>query len=97
VAGAPGGDATAAKDSFLPSPDVSARITRLAQVGGVRTPSGVQVCVQGNTATIRGAVATPYQRSLVGDLVGLEPGVWHVDNQVIVVAAPGLATAEASR
>ena len=73
------------------------RITRLAQVGGVRTPSGVQVCVQGNTATVRGAVATPYQRSLVGDLVGLEPGVWHVNNQVIVVAAPGLATAEASR
>ena len=97
VAGTPRGDATAAKDSFLPSPDVSARITRLAQVGGVRTPSGVQVCVQGSTATVRGVVATPYQRSLVGNLVGLEPGVWHVDNQVIVVAAPGLATAEASR
>ena len=97
VAGEPGGDSTGAKGPFLPSPGVSARITRLAQAGGVRTSSGMQVCVQGSTATVRGAVATPYQRSLVGNLVGLEPGVWHVDNQVIVVAAPGLTAAEATR
>jgi len=95
--GAPGGDSTAAKGPFLPSPGVSARITRLAQAGGVRTSTGMQVCVQGSTATVRGAVATPYQRSLVGNLVGLESGVWHVDNQVIVVAAPGLTAAEATR
>ena len=95
MAGTAGSDSTGAQNSFVPSPAISARITRLAQAGGVPTSSGVQVCVQGNTAIVRGAVATPYQRSLVGNLVGLEPGVWHVDNQVTVVAAPGLA--EASR
>jgi hypothetical protein len=91
VAGAPGSVAAAATDSFRPSPGVSTRITRLAQAGGVLTSSGVQVSVQGNTATIRGAVATSYDRSLVGSLVSLEPGVWHVDNQVTVVPEPGLA------
>jgi hypothetical protein len=34
---------------------------------------------------------------LVGNLVRLEPGVWQVDNQVIVMGAPGLAAAGASR
>jgi hypothetical protein len=92
MAGEPGaGAATDVKDSFQPSPAVSTRITRLAQAGGVQTSSGVQVSVLGNTATIRGAVATSYDRSLVGSLVSLEPGVWHVDNQVTVVPTPGLA------
>ena len=96
VAGAPGGDSAGAKGPFVPSPDVSARITRLARAAGMGSPSGMQVSVQGGIATVRGAVATPYQRSLVGNLVGLEPGIWYVDNRVIVVRAPGLA-AGASR
>jgi hypothetical protein len=97
VAGVPGGDSTVAKDPFKPSPGISARISRLAQAGGVQTLSGVQVDVRDTTATVRGAVATPYQRSLVGNLVSMEPGVWHVDNQVIVVAAPELSATQASR
>jgi len=97
VAGAPESDSTGAKGPFLPSPDVSARITRLARVGGVRTSSGMQVCLHGSTATVRGTVATSYQRSLVGNLVGLEPGVYHVNNLVVVEAALGLAAAETSR
>jgi hypothetical protein len=81
---------------FQPSPALSARITRLAQAGGVPSSAGVQVSVQGDTAIVRGAVADSYQRSLVGNLVGLEPGVWRVDNQMIV-AKPGLAAADAAR
>jgi hypothetical protein len=57
----------------------------------------MQVYVQDSTATVRGTVATPYQRSLVGNLVSMETGVWQVDNQLIVVAAPGLSATEASR
>ena len=96
IAGAPGDDSAGAKAAFQPSPGISARITRLAQAGGLPSSSSIQVRVQGDMAIVRGTAATPYQRSLVENLVGLEPGVWHVDNQVIVVAGPGLATAEAS-
>ena len=96
MAGVPGDDSAGAKAAFQPSPGISARITRLARAGGLPTSSSIQVRVQGDTAIVRGTAATPYQRSLVENLVGLEPGVWHVDNQVIVVAGPGLTTAEAS-
>jgi hypothetical protein len=78
------------------SPSLSTRIAQLAQAGGVPTSSDLQVCIQGSTAVVRGAVATPYQRSVVGNLLALEPGVWHVDNQVIVTS-PGSAVARTTR
>ncbi len=97
VIGIPVSGSTGAKGPFQPSPSVSARITRLAHAGGAPASSGMQVSVQGDTATVRGTVATPHQRDVVGNLVRLESGVWNVDNQVIVVAAPAQAAAEVSR
>jgi hypothetical protein len=96
TAQASGESSAYAAGRFQPSPALSARITKLAQAGDVQTSAGLQVCVQGSTAIVRGAVATPYQRSLVGNLVSMEPGVWQVDNQV-VVTTPGSAVAASSR
>jgi osmotically-inducible protein OsmY len=44
----------------------------------------VAVSVQGQTATLRGEVATEHDRVLAEQLVRLEPGIWKVQNELVV-------------
>jgi osmotically-inducible protein OsmY len=77
-------DATFDRD--LPSdPQVSSAVKQRL-VAAMRLPAAapVEVLVQGNTAVLRGAVATPHDRALAERLVLLEPGIGHVMNELQV-------------
>ncbi|MGE0758922.1 MAG: BON domain-containing protein [Pirellulaceae bacterium] len=60
------------------------RIQTLPGIGGTTT---VSLSTEGRTAVLRGRVATPQQRDLLGRLAMLEPGVASVRNELVV--APG--------
>ncbi len=74
-----------------PAPELSAKITRLARAGGVQSPSGIEVTMLGTTAIVQGTVGSQYQRTLVANLLRLEPGVWQVDNKLTVAQGVGPA------
>ena len=59
----------------------------------IRRYGPLQVTMEGRTATIRGAVASAYEREIVGNLVMFEPGVSQVQNQLTV--GPPAAAADA--
>lgn len=61
---------------------------RVARTRGVRILSGLRIAVSDGTATLRGAVATAHDRALIERLARLEPGIWAVDNQLVVEPSP---------
>ncbi|MHC4180946.1 MAG: BON domain-containing protein [Planctomycetota bacterium] len=71
-----------------PSAVSTALVRRLSRSRRVRTVSPVEVVIQGQTATLRGVVATDYDRALAGQLARLEVGIWQVRNELEVAAAP---------
>jgi osmotically-inducible protein OsmY len=54
----------------------------------VQALSPIQVLVQGRTATLRGVVATDYDRALAEQVTRLEPGISQVRNELVVAVAP---------
>ena len=48
----------------------------------------VEVLVDGQTATLRGVVATERERILAEHLVRLEPGIWKVENELVLAKPP---------
>jgi hypothetical protein len=73
---------------YRPSPEMSARLSRIARARGIRTPSGITVAIGDGTAVLRGVVGTPYDRALLASLARLEPGIWRIDNQLAVQSQP---------
>jgi hypothetical protein len=69
---------------WVRSPELSARITRLARSGGIRAPSGITVSLGNGTAVLQGTVGSAGDRAMLSTLVGMEPGIWHVDNRLSV-------------
>ncbi len=65
--------------------EIQTRLTRVMESRGVGSP---QVEFVGRTAFIRGVVATERERSLLGKLASLEPGVSRVENLVTIQALP---------
>ncbi len=68
---------------------------QLNQTPQLQVVSPIQVNVKGQTATLRGTVATSYDRAVAEQLVRMEAGIWHVDNQLKVGGKA--TTAPASR
>ncbi|MBN2477153.1 MAG: BON domain-containing protein [Pirellulales bacterium] len=50
--------------------------------------SALEVLVKDGTATLRGAVANANDRGLAERLVLLEPGIWHVKNELLIAEVP---------
>jgi len=71
----------------LPAPELSEKITRLARAGGVQSSTGIEVTMVGTTAVVRGTVGSEHHRTLVANLLRLEPGVWQVENKLRVAAS----------
>lgn len=93
----PGGAYTSFRPAFTPSASISDRAatrltTQLSNSQQLRTVTPIQVSVQGETATLRGTVATPYDRAVAEQVVRMEAGIWHVDNQLQVSPSPSLSS-----
>ena len=67
-------------------PRVSERMTRLARDHGIQVSSAIRVSVVNGTAIIRGTVGSPGDRSLIANMVAMEPGIGRVSNQMTVVS-----------
>ena len=65
---------------------------RLSQTKALRTQSPVTVVAQNGTVTLRGTVASEHARAVAERLVRLEPGVWKVNNELVVAGAPADST-----
>lgn len=96
---APGAPYTVIRADFpyaKPASDqAGARLT--AQLSRLARPQAglpIQVSVQGQTAVLRGTVATPYDRALAEQVVRMEAGIWTVDNQ-LKVSSPEPAAQQA--
>ena len=60
---------------------------RLQRTTRFQARSPVEVSLGDDGATLRGVVATKYDRSLVEQMVRLEPGIWRVQNELTVAEA----------
>jgi hypothetical protein len=67
------------------SSSLSSRITQVARSHGIETP-GITVSLGDGAAVVSGVVGNSNDRAIVANMVGLEPGVWRVDNQLTVSA-----------
>lgn len=81
--------------STLPAMDpFSARIASMLQhTVQIKKRTPIRVDVVGETAVLRGRVATQQDRDLAENLVRLEPGVWDVKNLLFAEDARRVATA----
>jgi hypothetical protein len=68
--------------NFRVSTALSNRMTLLARNHGINTPNGITVSLGDGTAILRGQVGNSNDRAIIAHMVGLEPGVWRVDNQL---------------
>jgi hypothetical protein len=68
------------------SSTLSSRITQVARSHGIATPTGITVSLGDGAAVVSGVVGNSNDRAIVANMVGLEPGVWRVDNQLTVSA-----------
>lgn len=68
-------------------------VKRLAQSSALKKLPGVDVSMDGRKAVLTGAVPTDRDRKLIAAIVQLEPGVSEVVNQLTVVVAPSVPTA----
>jgi len=71
-----------------PTPVGTTLAERLQGLERIRTLSPVTVEVQGDTATLRGTVASTHDRDLCEQLARLEPGIWNVRNEIVVGVSP---------
>jgi osmotically-inducible protein OsmY len=69
----------------LPVRQLSESLARhMEGVRGIKAAKSVQVAIQGDTAVLRGQVATARDRALLEQIARLEPGVWNVRNELTV-------------
>lgn len=74
----------------LPAPsDAGAALSAMLERSTrIQKRSALSVTVKDNTAILRGRVATEHDRSLAAALVLLEPGIWQVQNELVVESPP---------
>jgi len=65
-----------------PGPFLTALLARTPRIARL---SPISVTMESDTAVLRGQVRTQRDRQLAEDLVRLEPGVWEVRNELMVV------------
>ena len=69
--------------------DAGARLTSVLESSRqIQRRSAVRVTVQNETAIVRGRVATDRDRAVAEAMIRLEPGVWHVQNELAVESPP---------
>lgn len=66
----------------------AALLARLQRADRIKSLVPLEISIGNGTATLRGAVATSYDRALAEQLVRLEPGIRQVQNELTVTAAP---------
>ena len=71
-------------EPYVRSPELSDRLTRIARFRGMLAGSGVDVYLSGDVALVQGLVRTAANRTVLGNVLGLEPDVSRIDNRLAV-------------
>lgn len=73
---------------FTPSPYAENPATAVAQLIGrvsqIEKRSAITVALENETAVLRGRVATERDRLLAEAIARLQPGIWRVQNELVV-------------
>ncbi len=73
-----------AMQPFVHVPEWSNMLTRIACSKGMLTSERIDVYVSNNIALLRGAVRSSADRDTLANVLSLEPGVWQIDNRLVV-------------
>jgi hypothetical protein len=71
-------------EPYVRSPELSDRLTRIARFRGMLSGSGIDVYLSGDVALVQGVVRTAANRTVLGNVLGLEPDVSRIDNRLAV-------------
>lgn len=82
---------------YARSPELSDRLTRIARQKGMLSGEGIDVYLGDRVARLEGMVRTSGDRSLLANVVGLEPEVKYVDNRLTTEGARSLSANRTSR
>jgi hypothetical protein len=82
--------------SYNRSPELSDRLTRIARQKNMLAGQGIDVYLGDRVAVLKGVVRTAGDRSLLANVVGLEPEVQYVDNRLTTEAGSSLSANHAS-
>ena len=74
---------------FARSAELSDRLTRIARAKGMLAGSGLNVYLGNHVALLQGEVRSPGDRTLLANVIGLEPEVRLIDNQLVPAAGSG--------
>jgi hypothetical protein len=70
--------------SSVRSPELSARLTRIARARGMLAGPGINVYLNGDVAVVQGTVRSTADRTLLCNVLGLEPNISRVDDRLVV-------------
>jgi hypothetical protein len=71
-------------ESYVPSPVLSARLTRIARARGMLAGPAIDVYLSGDVALVQGLVRNVANGTVLCNVLGLEPGVSRIDNRLVV-------------
>jgi hypothetical protein len=71
-------------EPYVRSPELSALATRIARTRGMSAGPVINVYLSGNVALLQGVVRTAGDRTVIGNVLGLEPNVSQIDNRLVV-------------
>jgi len=71
-------------EPYLRSPELSDRLTRIARTRGMLSGPAIDVYLSGNIALVQGVVRTAANRTVLANVLGLEPDVSQIDNRLVV-------------
>jgi hypothetical protein len=76
--------AFARAEPYVRSPELSARLTRLARNRGMLVGPAINVYLGGDVAVVQGVVRTAADRAVLRNVLGLEPDVSRIDDRLVV-------------
>jgi hypothetical protein len=71
-------------EPYVRSPELSALVTRIARTRGMLAGPAIDVYLSGNVALVQGVVRTSASRTVIGNVLGLDPNVSRIDNRLVV-------------
>ncbi len=76
--------AFARTEPYLRSPELSALLTRIGQTRRMLAGPAINVYLSGNVALMRGVVRSTADRTVLRNVLGLEPNVSRIDDRLVV-------------
>lgn len=71
-------------DSLVRSPELSALLTRIARTRGMLAGPAIDVYLSGDTAVMQGVVRSAAHRTVLRNVLGLDPNVSRIDDRLVV-------------